>query len=208
MITPHQAAQFAKAIYNPITPNTFSHVVSAGGITAGIADLDEQRVIALPGSECGLDWARDFCALQHDVVDHPDLGIVHAGMWQGMDEFWSVIKPYLIGGIVICAHSLGCAHAAFLAGLCATNGIPMQGLYLFAPPKCSYAPLRNLIAAHVKEVHAYRNGSDPVPKVPITIPLIENWVSPADLTYICFPPPDVFDWFAWHSIELYSHIDQ
>ena len=206
MITPHQAAQYARAIYNPITPNTFSHVVSAGGITAGIADIDGQRVIALSGSECAKDWARDFYAAKHSVIEHPDIGVVHAGMWEGMEEFFSVIKEYLIGDIVIVCHSLGCAHASFLTGLCAVNGIPVMGLYLFAPPKCSYHTLADLIALHVTHVKAYRNGIDPVPIVPFTIPFIENWVSPAKLIDIEFQPKNPIDLFAWHSIDLYCEV--
>jgi hypothetical protein len=75
---------------------------------------------------------------------------------------------------------LGCAHAAIFAGLCAINGLRVDLLCLFAPPRMSYQKLRDILEAHVGTILAFRNGFDPVPEVPWSIPIFEPWVAIGD----------------------------
>lgn len=197
MITAKQAAQYCKAIYNPITPNTFSKIVSVVPLQAGIADIDGVRVVAFPGSQTRIDWLRDLNA---QPFDHPELGMIHAGMWEGMDDFFAAIKDDLVGELVFVGHSLGCARAAYLAGLCSVAGIPVSKLFLFAPPRCSFDVLPMMLSGLVE---AYRNGVDPVPMVPFFLPPLEDWHPIGSYTQIFVTPQNPIDIFAWHSIDLY-----
>lgn len=200
MITASQAAQLCQAIYDPVTPNTFDQIVKCAGITAGIQQRDGQTIIAFAGSENVKDWLRDFRALPYD---HPQLGTVHMGFYAGMGDAFVLLRPFLTGRVVISGHSLGCAHASILAGLCAINNIPVDQLFLFAPPRPGYKHLADLVRGHVKTIVAFRNGPDPVPEVPLYIPLIAEFVPICNVTEIHQPPEDQFDPFAWHAIFLY-----
>lgn len=196
MITPFEAATLCKAIYSPVDPAAFSSVMVVDGITAGMVG----NVIAFAGSQTLDDWVRDFDVLQHD---HPQLGVLHAGMWQGMANFFAQFKQISSAPLVLTGHSLGCSHAAMFAGLCSINGIAVEQLILFAPPRCSFQQLRDMLHDFVPNILAYRNGFDPVPEVPFTIPIIEPWHPIADYIGMVQPPADRENLFHWHSIDLY-----
>jgi hypothetical protein len=173
-----KAVEFAQAIYAPIAPGVFSQTWCIEGVHVGYALIDNCASFTFAGSEGAGDWLRDFRAVP---FKHPQLGILHDGFWQGMDAVFATLKPLLIGDVAIQGHSLGCAHAAILAGLCAFAAIPVNQLCLFAPPRVSYSPLAEMIRGWVRNTYAYRNGMDPVPEVALTLPC-EPWTPIA--TYI------------------------
>ncbi len=201
MISPAYAAWLCNAIYSPVTPGVFSDVQSFDAVTMGVSTANSMTCVTFAGSESGLDWLRDFEAVP---FAHPELGTIHAGFWQGMEAAFEALRPKLSGQIAIQGHSLGCAHAAILAGLCAVNGIPVDQLTLFAPPRPGYATLRDLVQGHVGKVLAYRNGPDPVPEVPVTLPGLP-WEPIADLIRLEESPGGIeaLDPARWHSIGLY-----
>jgi hypothetical protein len=225
MISPLQAAQLARAIYAPVDPGVFVQAVQVDGVTAGVARIGCNTVIAFAGSENARDWLRDFRAVPWR---HPQLGTLHAGFWDGMQDTYAALQPVLqratpVDGpvqgatsqcglghgmkmqdeLIITGHSLGCAHAAILAGLCAVDAIAVTQLTLFAPPRPSYRALRDIVTQHVPHIAAYRNGRDPVPEVPLALPLLEPWSDIAPLTPLDAAPEDADDIFAWHAIDLY-----
>jgi hypothetical protein len=196
-----QACKLAKSIYAPIDPGVFSMVSELEGITVGYAVIDGCRTFTFSGSECKEDWIRDFRAIP---VDTGALGVVHEGFWIGMLSTFEALKPLLVGDISIQGHSLGCPHATFLAGLCALNDIPVAQLCLFAPPRPGYKQLRDIVQAHVPKIFAFRNGEDPVPEVPIRIPMVAPWEPVADLIELDEQPEGgILDVFGFHSEALY-----
>ncbi len=203
MISPAYAAWLCNAIYSPVTPDVFSDVQNFDAVTVGVSMANGMTCITFAGSESGLDWLRDFEAVP---FAHPQLGTIHEGFWQGMEAAFGCVR-YLLktsGPIAIQGHSLGCAHASILAGLCAVNGIPVDQLTLFAPPRVGYIRFVELVQAHVKKVLPVRNGIDPVPGVPVELPdmpwrqfdgmvRVKQWPK----WYLAWDPA------RWHSIGLY-----
>jgi hypothetical protein len=202
-ITPVKAVDLCHAIYAPITPGMFARTWSFGGINVGYALIDGCATFTFAGSECTRDWLRDFKAIP---FTHPTLGTLHLGFWEGMEGVLDELRPYFTDDVPVSiqGHSLGCAHAAIFAGLCAKNGLRVDQLCLFAPPRTSYQTLRDILDVHVGQILAFRNGFDPVPEVPFAIPLIEPWVDIADLITLTEWPEDRYDVFAYHDIKLYQ----
>ncbi len=201
MISPAYAAWLCEEIYSPISPGVFSEVQNHDAVTVGRSAANGMMCITFAGSESGLDWLRDFEAVP---FNHPQLGTIHAGFWQGMEAAFEALRPQLSGQLAIQGHSLGCAHAAILAGLCAVNGIPVAQLTLFAPPRPGYSKLRAIVQRRTGKVLAYRNGPDPVPEVPVTLPGFP-WRPVADLIHLEESPGGIeaLDPARWHSISLY-----
>jgi hypothetical protein len=205
-----QAVTLCQQVYAPIAAEAFDIVVSNENVTAGVkkfTDADGVVItsITFAGSENARDWYNDFDALK---FSHPLLGIIHRGMWQGMDDIFIQLKPYLTGQLAISGHSLGCSHATMLAGLCAVFKLPVAQLALFAPPRCSYAALIDIVTAWVGSILAYRNGIDPVTTVPYTS-INEDWVSISAYILLNEAPTGWLKWFKkfnpieWHMIGLY-----
>lgn len=202
MITQLEAVALCQQIYAPISPGVFDVVLTNKSVTAGVRKFPNgTTAIAFAGSENARDWFDDFDTEQ---LSHPQLGILHKGMWQGMDDIFAQLKPHLTGNLSVTGHSLGCSHAQMLAGLCAVNGIPVDQLALFAPPRCSYEVLKDILIHWVPEIKSYRNGPDPVPKVPASMPL-EDWVELITMTMLDVPPDGWhrIDIFEWHMIPHY-----
>ena len=203
MITIEKAGELCKAIYGNITPGVFDKVFTADQITVGIALVGDTFTVTFAGSETAFDWIRDFIPVPYD---HPQLGTVHQGFWDGMDGVWLEVSPLLgQGKLSIQGHSLGSAHAAIFAGMCCVNKVSVDQVVLFAPPRPGYHQLKSIVQAGCKYVLAFANGIDPVPEVPIPLP-DQPWCHVANLTSI-FERPDGVDSLIphkWHNIDLYQ----
>ena len=199
-MTPQEAVKLARSIYSPVEPKVFDSVQDFDAVTVGLSRNGGTTCITFAGSETSLDWVRDFTA---EPFHHPDLGTIHEGFWQGMQQAFISLRPRLSGSLSIQGHSLGCAHSAILAGLCAVNGIAVDHLFLYAPPRPGYAQLSHIVRRHCGEVKAYRNGCDPVPEMPIDIPFIAPWKDIAPLIALNSPPDNPNIPTNWHAIDLY-----
>lgn len=199
-LTPVQACGMANSIYNPITPGVFSQTWVIEGVTVGYALINGVATFTFAGSQYFTDWLRNFNAAP---TNHPQLGHIHTGMWKGMETVFSTLRPFMLGTIAIAGHSLGAAHAAFLAALCAINDIPVAQVFLFAPPRPGYLKMREILAAHVGQIYAYRNGEDPVTGLAPTLP-DEPWCDVADLIPLNQKPEyGIFNPIGFHSCALY-----
>ena len=167
----------------------------------GYTKIDNIATITFAGSETGTDWVRDFTAWP---VNHPYLGTIHLGFYQGMEAVWNEMQAFLEGDIAIQGHSLGAAHAQIFAGMCGTSGISPKKLTLFAPPRAGYQHLKDVVSTTCDCIYGFHNGLDPVPGVPIPLPL-EQWTHVTDLIGLLVPPSglDRIDPFKWHSLDLY-----
>ena len=143
MITIDKAAELCQSIYGKVKPGIFDKVFTANQITVGVAIVGDTFTVSFAGSESTFDWIRDFIPVPYD---HPDLGTVHQGFWDGMDGVWMEVSPLLgQGKLSIQGHSLGGAHAALFAGLCAVNHVPIDQVVLFAPPRPGYHKLKSIV---------------------------------------------------------------
>jgi pimeloyl-ACP methyl ester carboxylesterase len=203
MIPVAKAGDLCAAIYGSITPGVFNKTFTAGQITVGYALINGVATFSFAGSESVFDWLRDFIALP---FNHPLLGTVHQGFWDDMDAVWLELQPLLTGNIAIQGHSLGCAHAALLTGLCGVNKIHVGQLTLFAPPRPGYAQLKDIVQKNCDRVVSFWNGIDPVPQVPLPLP-DQPWKHVAPLTRIVVPPKglEVIIPTDWHNLDLYRN---
>ena len=197
-IAPLVLAKLCQSIYSPIQDGAFDHVISNGIVTVGIKKIGEVTTLAFAGSEDFTDWQNDFAAFP---FNHPQLKTIHLGFWQGVQDVFDKLKPYLSGIIAMTGHSLGCAHAGYIAALAHLSGIAVQTLTMFAPPRMSYQPLADMLKAAIPDLRAYRNSGDPVPGLPISLPFAP-WIPVSDY----FPlnaKPESSGLFASHSIHCY-----
>jgi len=162
-----QACNLSSAIYDPIEPNIFDKVFTAGNVSVGYnIDVDRNVIFSFAGTQTLIDIKRD---LELTEYEHPQLGIIVSGFWEGMDDVWLELEPLLqdVNSISINGHSLGSSHAIYLAGLCFFNNYKVLSLYLFAPPKSSYSHLVEILEWNIPYLRAFRNGNDPIPHFPL-----------------------------------------
>lgn len=202
MISIEKAGELCAAVYGTISPDAFDRVFVGGNITVGYKLVDGMATFTFAGSETKVDWVRDFLAVPYD---HPTLGTLHLGFWEGMDYVFHDMGPELTDHIAIEGHSLGCAHAAIFAGLCITAGHRVEQLIMFAPPRPGYKKLHDIIQTGCNYVVGFHNGLDPVPELPIPLP-VEPWCHVTSLVKIWVPPSDLLDVIVpsdWHNLDLY-----
>lgn len=148
------------------------------------------------GSDDALDWLRDFDAT---IYSHPQLGPVHYGFMEGMDDFFEENSKLLGASPDICGHSLGAAHAWLFAGLLAKAGNNPSRITVFGSPRPGCDQLRSILSPISKS--SYKNGNDPVTDVPVYLPIFP-FVEPCQFTQINVPPV-THDLLHDHHIEQY-----
>lgn len=168
------------------------------GICAGI----KNNILIFRGSVTAQDWFRDLEAYPEQPKDHPQLGLVHAGFDEDMDEFFQQTSHFCNPDTIVGGHSLGAARAWLYAGRLVAQGSPPAGVTVFGSPRPGCLPLGQILAGVPKK--SYRNGLDPVCEVPLpfaTFPVIQM----TDFTDIHIEPTDWSEGpMAWHNINLYA----
>lgn len=157
--------QLCQAIYTPASEGwdkLWSGEV--GGIYAGIKD----NALIFRGSITKEDWFRDLLVLPHYPLNHPQLGLVHTGFYEGMDEFFEEASKFLGPNPVIGGHSLGAARAWLFAGRLISEGSHPGRIVVCGSPKPGCGQLRNLLAPYSKA--SFKNRYDPVTVLPIPLP--------------------------------------
>lgn len=189
----------SKAIYDP-SYGDWTHYFdgsAADGICAGIKD----NCLVFRGSITLEDWYRDLLAFPRQPLDHPQLGRVHAGFYEGMDEFLAKAFQLLGPGTAFCGHSLGAARAWLAAGVYIAQGGRPSRITTCGSPRVGCGEFRQLVTPYLKS--SFKNRFDPVTDVPIWLPDFPV-VEPADFTMLDEKPlGDDFDPLADHSIQLY-----
>lgn len=167
-------------IYRPVTPNVFAKVIQVGEITIGVVYRDGCTAIVLPGSESLADWLADFDALP---LEYPQLGMVHKGLWDGMEAVFAAVRPLIVGDLYLTGHSKGAAQAANLAALCLLHSVPVRYLALFESPRAGGQQYADFLKRNINSYFSTCNGLDPVPAVPLT-----PFVAPLPTTDLNMPP--------------------
>ncbi|QCP50138.1 lipase [Trinickia violacea] len=192
-MTPRDYALLAQRAYTS-PPQIGAEASAARAIVEGSA-------IAFPGTNNIACWLAD---LDVEIVNVPDLGVLHAGFWQA---FCSIRDPLMALPTpdVAVGHSEGAALALLYAGVLCLAGRAPQEVYAFEPPRVSVDDtLGALLQANGVQVHLYRNGEDVVPLVPR---LLHPWQHPGPLTPIgtpSLPVPNVEDHFIERVIAALS----
>lgn len=106
------------------------------------------------------------------------VGICHSGFLQCALGVAMQARDHLVGQrIVFGGHSAGGSIALILAGLFIAMGTPVDMVTTFGAPRPGSWKLRRLLK-HVRRLRQYRNGNDPVTRVP-WFPLV--YVHPSTL---------------------------
>lgn len=201
MLTDSQLVQLCAVSYDTSTRwDKLWEGNDSNGIWFAIKYIDGVAVGVFRGSTTQLDWWRDFQARLHAIKVHPELGLVHEGFDEGLDELFEKALPYLGQRPYIVGHSLGAARAWLFAGrlVLATN-VPTR-IAVCGSPRPGCQQLRSLMEP-VSKI-SFKNRTDPVTDVPLTIPPLFPYVKPADFTLID-QHPTAYDILADHHIGLY-----
>lgn len=133
-------------------------------------------IIAIEGTHDPLGWAFDFFALRifdHPGIKHASLGFIHAGFYtmaMAVIERLDVELTHRAAPYAICGHSLGAALALLLGALLTVRGMPPVKVGAFAPPRVGGAKF--VATATSVPFCADRYGLDPVPMVPLDLPIL------------------------------------
>ena len=179
------AALSCQALYSAATP------LSVGGVFYQVDGSD----ITLMGSKVTRDWVRDFCA----IPVRTRLGTLHLGFWEGMEELYAAVKG--IKNPRIRGHSLGGSHSRILAGQFIADGNIPAELVTFAAPRPGFEDFKALIDGADFPHRNYRFCNDPVPLVPVPVPLIAHWEHTEP--WIELRGAGNLDWFEDHHIQNY-----
>jgi Lipase (class 3) len=155
-------AALCQLIY--VNPAYFDKIIDNGSVYAGIKVINEKFTITCRGSLTWDDWKHD---LESAILNrHPVLGMVGSGFIEGVDDaFTQITKIFPFRpDVEIYGHSLGGAHAAYLAGLYKNMGVKIN-LITFESPKACGSILLDLLKD--SDVICYRNGEDVVTDVPL-----------------------------------------
>jgi hypothetical protein len=217
-LTALEACKLCQAVYSPIAPGTFDQVGFVGKISFGYKLLGDLHTFSFAGSENPLDWIRD---LDCRPLVIPKLGTVHTGFWEGILEATNTIIKILVDSVPapyrvsFAGHSLGAAHAAYMAGVFARASckffpgqrfsIPVETLFLFESPNSCFPDSAATILANCAKVESYANEIDPVPGLPATLGRLMPWQQVTPAIMLEESPGNLledFDPFAYHAIAL------
>lgn len=173
-MTPRDFAEIANEAYTATPDIGVADSASRAIVRQTAAGL----VVAFLGSDNIESWLHDFDIL---TVKVKGVGDMHAGFWSA----WSAIAAPVMATIgnkpvTLVGHSLGGALAVCAAVALKLAGKQHIGVYAFEPPRVSPdMGVRTFLAG--VPIFATRNGSDPVPDVPLA------WQQAALLRHIGAP---------------------
>ena len=149
-----------------------------------LQQIDGFTVAAFPGT-VPANIHDDLADMDCETINIPRLGHVHKGFWTAMqgiaDQLDAVLgdRPLILTG-----HSLGGAIAlCYAAHRIAVALKPVWGVVTFGAPYVSKGQSFGCTLRGIP-VYLYRNGTDPVPELPIHIPGIEDWQQPDMVTQL------------------------
>lgn len=171
MLTDAQFVRLTAATYtNPVATWTgISRAQSIQGYLTTTADL---TLIGFRGSKTPLEWALDFLALlakDHETTNHETLGEMHLGFLLAAMTLYPQVRAAVREAVLaqrkvgLHGHSLGAILALIIGALLISDGLPVDQIVAFAPPRGGGADFVRILANTA--IHAFRFGNDPVPEV-------------------------------------------
>lgn len=147
---------------------------SQWGLCAALKVAGAHDVVIHRGSITPMDWYDDACS--EAGVGDPDLGLVPGGFYWPLRSWDRAARMAIRPGAIIIGHSLGAARAVIHAALLMARGDPPLAVIALGCPRAGTAKLQQVLGA--TPIRWYRNASDPVPEVPLTVPWLLPWVHP------------------------------
>ena len=195
-MSPLELAQLCSDIYS-ITENFV--IYDCDGVYVGLRRVGDIDLFVFRGSATVEDWMHDIDLL---VVNHPQLGWCHEGMLTGIDKAFEWVKSQIREGCKasFTGHSLGGAHARFMAGLFIANNLQTDILMTFGSPKPSFKELKVLISSSTINHSSYRHLKDIVPELP---PEILGFMHTEDWIELGGDSASVLEDFSDHLIQYY-----
>lgn len=199
MLNDYQIALLLQQQYDA-AQGVFDITLDVSGVYCSVKHFPNYSVICFRGSARILDFLRDF---QGMMVPDPQLGGVDQGFVIGLRDVKAHMDNIILGNkpVVITGHSLGAARALQFAGLWSLAGRPVTSIVTFGAPRAGGAKLKNILA--LIPIRSYRNGSDPVCKVPFVIPIIDPYCESRDFIVLNEPPVKGDEWgpeIGWHHL--------
>ena len=142
------------------------------GVCCGVVKRDGLAIIAFRGSVTISDWFHD--GISETWCDSRGLGNLPLGFTFGVESAYRELRDVLDSDpVVLAGHSLGCAHAAQIAGLLVVHGgLVPQRLVQFAPPRPGMETLRAVLS--IVPQAAYHEPDDPVVTLPTSPPFLHT----------------------------------
>jgi triacylglycerol lipase len=159
-MTPRDYAALAQSAYDD--PPDIGKADSAS--RAIVRQTASGLVVAFRGSDDFDSWIHNLDAVPASV---PGMGEVHRGFYMA----WSAIADQVIAAIgdrpvTLVGHSLAGAIAILAAASLTLAGKAPAAVFAFEPPRVSFDMALRVLLTHVP-MTLWRNGSDPVPNLPI-----------------------------------------
>jgi Lipase (class 3) len=176
-----------------------------------VARIEPFLIVVCRGSFTFMDWVHDAVILSQKPMDHPDFGPVHAGFYDGVVAAWSAIAPMIAPGdaVVFAGHSLGAAHAEFLAAHMLLEMKRAPYVRTWGAPRPGFQAFADIAAAipGASDSNFGALGYDPVPDLPWTTKLLP-YVPARPAAQVTQPPSanvvlDLGPSFGWHHFGNY-----
>jgi pimeloyl-ACP methyl ester carboxylesterase len=193
--------------YQPV-PAGFSAVLQPNGQWGDfllVKVFPDCVAVGVRGSVDPQDYLRDAASeYGRPVTGYPRIGMLPFGFSSDILSAYGVL-PAIVGKkpVLFWGHSRGAAVAFELAGLHVNNGGAIARIVAFGSPRPGTRALTALLA--FAKVNSYRNLSDPVCDVPVTVPLALPWEHPRAFIHLAVQPvKDDLTHIAEHSQYLYQ----
>lgn len=178
---------------------------SDNGVCCALRRLGDTDIVVFRGSKTAQDWWRDFMAIPHESAAHPQLGDVHAGFMEGMDDAFAHLFPLLRSRVIVCGHSLGAGRAQLFAALliAADPTIDLE-VVVFGEPRPGCGALQRLLLT--KPGRSYRNAGHGQHDVVCDVPTDPPFLHSRPLIDIYAEPAKDDPWgpLRMHHIALYQ----
>ena len=170
--TDTELVQAAAATYAPHSKPFIADLGQAIRVFKTVRE-DGLVIMAIEGTHDAPGWMLDFFGVKADDqqgMNHATLGFLHAGFYASAVSTLTRIALDVNGKqYAICGHSLGAIMALMVGSLLIQDGLPPVKIAAFAPPRGGGEQFVK-VATSVP-CSAYRFGNDPVPMIPMALPL-------------------------------------
>lgn len=194
-------AQAAAACYVTDVAYTWQNKAKVAHVIA--SKVNGVLTFAFAGTEDWQEWIVDFFAVQVPVVQHLQLGAVHAGFFidalAAVNEcIYPMLKSLNFPPFYISGHSKGAGEGEVAHGLLKAMGHVSLATRLYEPPRVGGLMLRNFIGTDDLSWTQTTNatGDDFVTCVPIGL----SWWHPNDAKVLVVP--DTYDLAEKHRIPV------
>lgn len=199
-LTDHDLAVICGALYGDAPVWDIHWNESSWGLCAALRVVGARDVVVHRGSLTPQDWYDDAIS---EIPFADPVGPLPLGFGMRLRPWYEATRTLIRPGAVIIGHSLGAARAVEHAGMLAAEGRRPAAVVVWGEPKPGMAKLKDVLAA--VPIRSYRNRSDPVPTVPVTLGLLE-WTHGHPLIAVDAAPAANDSWgvMADHHFELYE----